>query len=83
MRGWLAEIESLRDKLADWRSKKRQSETLAARLAALKSDLMTALEATGVARAPAHPLSGLIQTAQAHIKVQRDLESGSPLQTRN
>jgi uncharacterized protein YhaN len=76
MRGWLAEIESLRGKLADWRSKKRQSETLAARLAALKSDLMTALEATGVARAPAYPLSGLIQTAQAHIKVQRDLESG-------
>ena len=76
MRGWLAEIESLRDKLADWRSRKRQSETLAARLAALKSDLMTALEAAGVAREPKHPLSGLIRTAQAHIKAQRDLESG-------
>ncbi|MDX2453051.1 AAA family ATPase [Desulfosarcina sp.] len=76
MRGWLAEIESLRDKLADWRSRKRQSETLAARLAALKSDLMTALEAAGIPRRPKHPLSGLIRTAQAYIKAQRDLESG-------
>ncbi len=76
MRGWLAAIESLRDKLADWRSGKRRSETLAARLASLKSDLMTVLEAAGVPRNPKAPLSGLIRTAQAHIKAQRDLESG-------
>ena len=75
MRGWVAEIESLRDKLADWRSKKRQSETLAARMAALKADLMTALEAAGVPRGPKLSLSGLIRTAQVHIKSQRDLES--------
>jgi uncharacterized protein YhaN len=76
MRGWLAEIESLRDKLADWRSGKRQSESLATRLAALKSGLMTALEAAGVTRDPTHPLSGLIRAAQGHIKAQKDLESG-------
>ncbi|WP_372677199.1 AAA family ATPase [Desulfosarcina sp.] len=76
MRGWLAEIGLLRDKLVDWQSGKRQSETLAARLADLKSDLMTALEAAGVPRDPTYPLSGLIRTAQAHIKAQQDLESG-------
>jgi len=75
MRSWLSGIESLRDKLADWRYRKRQAETLAAQLAALKSDLMTALEAAGVPREPKHPLSGLIKTAQAHINAQRDLES--------
>ncbi|MCB2145606.1 MAG: AAA family ATPase [Deltaproteobacteria bacterium] len=75
MRGWLAGIESLRDKLADWRSGKGRAETLAAQLAVLKSDLMTALEAAGVPREPTPPLSGLIRTAQAHINAQRDLES--------
>jgi len=75
MRGWLAGIETLRDKLVDWRSGKRQAQTLATRLAALKSSLMTALEAAGVPREPTYPLSRLIRAAQAHIKAQRDLES--------
>jgi uncharacterized protein YhaN len=75
MRGWLSEIESLREKLIDWRSKKGQSKSLAAQLALLKSDLMKALEAAGILQNQQYPLPSLIKTAQAFIKNQKTVES--------
>jgi uncharacterized protein YhaN len=75
MRGWLSEIESLRDKLTDWRLKKAQSERLAAQLAVLKVDLLKVLEEAGIPPDQKGPLPRLIKTAQAFIKDQKDLES--------
>ncbi len=75
MRAWLAEMASLRDKRADWRSRQRQSESLADLLAVLTSDLLTALDTVGVPQDKDKPLAILIKTAQKHIKCQRDLEA--------
>jgi uncharacterized protein YhaN len=75
MRSWLSDIDALRDKLIDWRSKKAQSERLADQLAVLKADLIEALEQAGIAPAQKHPLPRLIKTAQAFIKDQKRLES--------
>ncbi|MBW1889995.1 MAG: AAA family ATPase [Deltaproteobacteria bacterium] len=75
MRGWLSEITSLRDKLVDLRSQKNQSGRLTAQVAALKSDLLLAFEASGAFQSQKQPLSVLKKTAQAYIQTQRDLES--------
>jgi uncharacterized protein YhaN len=75
MGGWLSQIESLREKLVDLRAKKCQCNDLAKRLAALKSDVLAALEATGAYYDEKKPLSVLIKTAHAHMKNQQDLGS--------
>jgi uncharacterized protein YhaN len=75
MRGWHAEITRLREKLSDLRSKKRQIKTLGAQLAALKKDLLVAIEAAGYPQDQSQPLSVLIKTAQAYIKTQNTLRS--------
>jgi len=75
MCAWLSEIEMLRGKLLDRRARQSQSEALAAQLAALKSDMMTALAAAGVSGNDNQPLSRLIKTAQARIHTQKQLES--------
>jgi uncharacterized protein YhaN len=75
MRGWLAEMASLREKLVDLRSQKARIETLAAQAAALKSDLLLALDAAGMPCEAKHPLSRLARAAQATINAQRALAS--------
>jgi uncharacterized protein YhaN len=75
MRGWHADITLLREKLSDLRTKKNQIKTLDAQLAALKKDLLVAIEAAGYPQDKSHPLSFLIKTAQAYIKTQNTLRS--------
>jgi uncharacterized protein YhaN len=76
MRGWLAEMNSLRDKLSDLRSKRYQSKTLIAHVAELKSDLLTELEKTGVAAEKGHSLPRLMKSAQDFINFQKELAAG-------
>ena len=75
MRGWLSEMASLRGKLVDLRSQKARIEALATHGAALKSDLLLALDAAGMPCEAKPPLSRLAKTAQATINAQRALES--------
>lgn len=75
MRGWLADIIRLREKLSELRTQKSQMKTLATHSAGIKADLLAALEAAGYPQDQSHPLSVLIKTAQAHIKTQNTLSA--------
>ena len=74
MRAWLAGIEALRAKLAEWRRISAQVEAAADRQKALAAGLRGALAAAGATVRDDALLADLVHAARSRVKVQRDRE---------
>jgi len=75
MRGWLANVFSLREKRSVLRSHKRQYATISSRCTKLRSDLIQELERVKAPVDEKQSLSQLIKAAELQLASQQDLAS--------
>jgi len=73
MRGWLADVVSVREKATDLRLEKTAAAALSSEITALQKGLIEALTGSGGAPEKDQSLSGLIDNARQHVESQEVL----------